>query len=71
MLDGLRKPTELIVMVVTRLSYGCPIQAVVHAFDLDERTVASWQDRAGKHCQQVHQALVAARRSSLLSGASR
>ena len=58
MLDGLRKPTELIVMVVTRLSYGCPIQAVVHAFDLDERTVASWQDRAGKHCQQVHQALV-------------
>src|SRR5947209_15239067 len=58
MFEGLRKPKELIVIVVTRLSYGCPNQAVVQAFGLDERTVASWRDRAGKHCQQVHQALV-------------
>ncbi len=58
MVEGLRKPTELIVMVVTLLAYGCPIQAIVHAFELDERTVASWRDRAGKHCHQVHQALV-------------
>ena len=58
MLEGLRKPRELIVIVVTLLAYGCPIQAIVHAFKLDERTVASWRDRAGKHCQQVHQALV-------------
>src|SRR5512135_447443 len=57
-LEGLRKPTELIVIVVTLLAYGCPIQAIVHAFELDERTVASWRDRAGKHCQQVHEALV-------------
>lgn len=46
MFEGLRKPTELIVIVVTLLSYGCPLQAIVHAFDLDERTVASWRDRA-------------------------
>jgi len=58
MLEGLRKPTQLIVIVVTLLAYGCPIQAIVHAFGLDERTVASWRDRAGKHCQQVHQALI-------------
>ena len=58
MFAGLRKPTELIVIVVTRLSYGCPVQAIVHAFGLDERTVASWRERAGKHCEQVHQALV-------------
>ena len=58
MFEGLRKPQELIVIVVTRLSYGCPIQAIVHAFGLDERTVASWRERAGKHCQQVHQAVV-------------
>jgi transposase-like protein/IS1 family transposase len=58
MLEGLRKPTELIVIVVTLLAYGCPIQAIVHAYGLDERTVASWRDRAGLHCQQVHQALV-------------
>ncbi len=58
MLEGLRKPTGLIVIVVTLLAYGCPIQAIVHAFGLDERTVASWRDRAGKQCQQVHQTLV-------------
>jgi hypothetical protein len=58
MLEGLRKPTELIVIVVTLLAYGCPIQAIVHAFGLDERTVASWRDRAGKHCEQVHHALI-------------
>src|SRR6202140_241567 len=58
MLQGLRKPTELIVIVVSLLAYGCPIQAIVHAFGLDERTVASWRDRAGKHCQRGHHALV-------------
>ena len=58
MFEGLRKPKALIVIVVTRFSYGCPIQAIVQAFGLDERTVASWRDRAGKHCQEVHQAVV-------------
>ncbi len=58
MFEGLRKPTELIVIVVTLLTYGCPIQAIVHAFGLDERTVADWRDRAGVHCQKVHQQLV-------------
>src|SRR5437764_10313935 len=58
MFAGLRKPTELIVLVVTLLAYGCPLQAIVHAFHLDERTVASWRDRAGKHCETVHQAIV-------------
>src|SRR3954451_12062557 len=58
MLEGLRKPMELIVIVVTLLSYGCPVQAIVHAFHLDERTVASWRDRAGVHCEQVHHALI-------------
>jgi transposase-like protein len=55
---GLRKPTKLIVLVVTLLAYGCPVQAVVHAFGLDERTVARWRDRAGRHCEQVHHTLV-------------
>ena len=58
MFEGLRKPKELIVIVVTLLAYGCPTQAIVQAFGLDERTVASWRDRAGKHCQQVHQRVV-------------
>ena len=58
MFEGLRKPRELIVIVVTLLAYGCPIQAIVHAFSLDERTVADWRDRAGAHCQKIHQQLV-------------
>ena len=58
MFEGLRKPVDLIVIVVTLLSYGCPVQAIVHAFGLDERTVADWRDRAGVHCQNVHQAIV-------------
>ena len=58
MFEGLLKPKTLIVIVVTLLAYGCPIQAIVQAFGLDERTVASWRDRAGTHCQEVHQAVV-------------
>src|SRR5438132_6033014 len=58
MFAGLRKPRELIVIVVTLLAYGCPIQAIVHAYGLDERTVASWRDRAGMHCEHLHHALV-------------
>ena len=48
-MEGLRTPTDLIVIVVIGLSYGCPVQAIVHASGLDERTVAEWQKRAGKH----------------------
>jgi len=58
MFAGLRKPTELIVVVVSLLAYGCPVQAIVHAFGLDERTVARWRDRAGQHCEHIHHALV-------------
>jgi hypothetical protein len=32
MFAGLRKPTQVIVLGVTLLAYGCPIQAIVHAF---------------------------------------
>ncbi|HEY1351425.1 MAG TPA: hypothetical protein VGF67_17525 [Ktedonobacteraceae bacterium] len=58
MCEGWRKPLDLIVSVVTLLSYGCSQQAMVQAFGLDERTVASWQKRAGQHGQHVHHAVV-------------
>ena len=44
--------------MVTLLAYSCPVQAIVHAYGLDERTVARWRDRAGKQCQQVHHAII-------------
>src|SRR5512135_1980634 len=58
MMEGLRTSPALVVMVVILLADGCPMQAIVHAYGLDERTVADWQQRAGKHCHQVHQAIV-------------
>src|SRR5579863_8332117 len=58
MFAGLCKPTEVIVIVVTLMAYGCPLQAIVHAFGLDERTVAAWQKRAGLHCQRLHERIV-------------
>lgn len=57
-MEGLRTDEEKVTIVVTLLSYGCPIQAIVHAFRLDERTVAGWQLRAGKQCEKVHHAIV-------------
>src|SRR6476660_8530831 len=54
MYEGLRKPEELITLVVKLISNGCTVQAIVRTFELDERTVARWIERAGKHCQQVH-----------------
>lgn len=58
--EGLRTQEEKVTLVVTLLSYGCPRQAIVHAFGLDERTVAAWQKRAGEQCQRVHRTLVEA-----------
>ena len=45
-------------LVLTLLSHGCPTQAIVAAFGLDERTVSGWLVRAGQHCQRVHEHLV-------------
>ena len=39
MFEGLRTSTETVVIVVTLLAFGCPVQAIVQAYGLDERTV--------------------------------
>ena len=54
-MEGIRKPEELFVTVISLISWGCPTQAIVHTYDLDERTVGNWQQRAGRHCEKVHQ----------------
>src|SRR6516165_7720326 len=51
----LHKPVTLMTTVLTLLTHGCPVQAIVAAFGLDERTVADWQHQAGRHAQRFHQ----------------
>jgi transposase-like protein len=54
----LRTAADVVTLVLTLLSHGCPTQAIVAAFGVDERTVAAWLSRAGQHCQRVHQHVV-------------
>ena len=54
----LRHQQEMVVQVVTLLAWGCPPQAIVAAFDVNERTVADWQRRAAAQCREVHEQLV-------------
>ena len=54
----LRHNPETVLRVIILLAYGCPLQAIVKAFELDERTVREWHERAGKHCQNVHEQIV-------------
>src|SRR5713226_8200336 len=54
----LRHSVDLVTVVVTLLCHGCPLQAIVAAFGLDERTVATWWERAGQHCERLHAHLV-------------
>jgi hypothetical protein len=51
----LHKERSLFVIVIPLLTHGCPLQAIVAAFRLDERTVADWNRKAGSHCQGLHQ----------------
>jgi transposase-like protein len=51
----LRTAEEIVTVVVALLAHGCPLQAIVVAFGLDERTVQSWQARAGVQCQRVQE----------------
>jgi transposase-like protein len=54
----LKTDPHTIVLVITLLAYGCPVQAIVVAFGFDERTVKTWWQRAGQHCQRVHEYVV-------------
>jgi transposase-like protein len=60
-----RTAADVVTRVLTLLSHGCPTQAIVAAFGIDERTVAAWRSRAGQHCQRVHQHVVPHSRADL------
>lgn len=53
-----QKPDWLLVACWTLLAFGCPPQAIVAAFGIDERTVYRWLLLVGQHCKQVHERLV-------------
>ena len=54
----LHYPIWVVVLVLTLLAYGCPPAAIVAAFFLDERTVAAWHNKAGKHGKRVQDEVV-------------
>ena len=54
----LRTSAETVVIIVTLLAHGCPLQAIVAAFGFDERTIADWWARSGRQGQAVHEYLV-------------
>lgn len=51
---GLRSEVSEIVCVVTLVAYGCPVAAIVAAFERDERTIAHWLQRCGHHAEVFH-----------------
>ncbi|GAC1395088.1 MAG: hypothetical protein NVSMB6_33090 [Burkholderiaceae bacterium] len=54
----LKTDPKIVIQVLTLLSYGCPLQAIVATYGLDARTVTNWQKKAGQHCQAMHEHLV-------------
>jgi hypothetical protein len=54
-----KKDRWLFVVVVTLLSFGCPVIAIVKAFGLDDETVRAWQRKAGEQCQGMHEHFMA------------
>jgi transposase-like protein len=54
----LRTDAKTVLRVIALLAYGCPLQAIVKAFDFDERTVKKWWQRSGEHCRVVHEHVV-------------
>ena len=54
----LRTNPQIVIWVTVLLAYGCPLQAIVKAFGFDERTIKDWHQRAGTHCEMVHEHVV-------------
>jgi transposase-like protein len=54
----LRTSTETVTRVVTLMAHGCPLQAIVVAFGIEERTGAAWLQRAGVQGRAVQEQVV-------------
>src|SRR5215831_6587549 len=53
-----RTAADIVVIIVTLLAHGGPVQAMVAALGLDERTVVAWWARSGRQGQAVQESLV-------------
>lgn len=53
-----RNPLELIVIVITLITNGCPVAAICAAFDLQAPTVNAWLEQSGQHAQALQEQLV-------------
>jgi transposase-like protein len=58
LLYGLKYPAWIVTLVLALRAAGCPPQAIVFAFGIDERTVCDWQAKAGQHAQQIQEQVV-------------
>jgi transposase-like protein len=48
----------LIALIITLITHGCPVTAVVAAWGFQPRTVRRWVNKAGVHAKAVHEQLV-------------
>jgi transposase-like protein len=46
------------IVVITLVSWGCPLVAIEHAFGLQPQTVRDWLEAAGAHAEALHHAQV-------------
>jgi transposase-like protein len=53
-----RSDEHLIIVVITLVSWGCPLVALEHAFGLQPQTVRDWLAAAGLHAAALHRAQV-------------
>jgi transposase-like protein len=49
-----RSDEHLIIVVITLVSWGCPLVALEHAFGLQPQTVRAWLEAAGLHAEALH-----------------
>ena len=49
-----RTDAARIIVVITLVSWGCPLVALEHAFGLQPQTIRAWLEAAGQHAEAVH-----------------
>lgn len=49
-----RTDETLIILVITLVSWGCPIVAIEHAYGIQAQTIRDWLEAAGVHAEALH-----------------